>query len=92
MKTVNTKVEVYHFEPFLNSHEAAKLFGINHKTLQNLARRGEVPAHKIGDLWRFRASELDAWARGKVPSDRHSRREPEKETSCSRERDTNKVV
>ena len=53
------------FEPALTSEEAARLLNIHPKTLQRMARKGQVPAHRIGDLWRFRASELDAWFRGK---------------------------
>lgn len=49
------------FEPLLDSDEAAALLKIHPKTLQRMARRGEVPAIQIGKLWRFRASELDAW-------------------------------
>ena len=30
------------FEPLLNSHQAAQLLDIHHKTLQKLARRGEI--------------------------------------------------
>ena len=53
------------FEPVLTSEEAARLLNIHPKTLQRMARKGQVPARRIGDLWRFRASELDAWFRGK---------------------------
>lgn len=49
------------FEPLLDSKAAAKLIGIHEKTIQKLARAGKVPAGRIGDLWRFRASELDDW-------------------------------
>ncbi len=49
------------FEPLLDSDEAAALLKIHPKTLQRMARRGEIPAIQIGKLWRFRASELDAW-------------------------------
>src|SRR5690242_21560135 len=49
------------FEPLLDSDEAATLLKIHPKTLQRMARRGEIPAIQIGKLWRFRASELDAW-------------------------------
>ena len=50
-----------HFERFLNSREAAALLQIHPKTLQRLARKGEICAMRIGKLWRFRASDLDAW-------------------------------
>ena len=49
------------FEPLLDSDEAAALLKIHPKTLQRMARRGEIPAIQIGKLWRFRASELNAW-------------------------------
>jgi excisionase family DNA binding protein len=50
-----------HFERFLDSHQAAELLQIHPKTLQRLARKGEIRAMRIGKLWRFRTSDLDAW-------------------------------
>ena len=44
------------FEPLLKTEQAASLLGVHPKTLQRLAREGKVPARRIGDLWRFRAS------------------------------------
>lgn len=52
-----------YFEPLLDDEQAAVLLGIHPKTLQRLARTGEIPAHRIGRFWRYRASELDAWLR-----------------------------
>jgi excisionase family DNA binding protein len=49
-----------HFERFLDSRQAAALLQIHPKTLQRLARKGEIRAMRIGKLWRFRASDLDA--------------------------------
>ncbi len=49
------------FEPLLDSEEAAALLKIHPKTLQKLARNGEVEAIHIGKLWRFRASALNRW-------------------------------
>jgi excisionase family DNA binding protein len=60
------------FEPVLNTEEAAALLQIHPKTLQKMAREGVVPAFRIGDLWRFRASALDEWLRSGVSSKRHS--------------------
>ena len=51
----------FEFEPLLDSEEAAALLKIHPKTLQKLARQGEVTAIQIGKLWRFRASALDEW-------------------------------
>ena len=49
------------FEPLLDSDEAAALLRIHPKTLQRMARRGEIPGIQIGKLWRFRASTLNGW-------------------------------
>lgn len=48
-------------EPLLDSEEAAALLKIHPKTLQRMARRGEIPGIQIGKLWRFRASDLAQW-------------------------------
>ena len=64
------------FESILTSYQAAALLQIHPKTLQRMARQGRIPAHRVGDLWRFRASELNAWLRTTVVSSkRHSCRE-----------------
>jgi excisionase family DNA binding protein len=54
------------FERLLDSDEAAALLGIHKKTLQRMARSGEVPGVQIGDLWRFRASTLNEWFGSKL--------------------------
>jgi excisionase family DNA binding protein len=56
------------FEQLLDSDEAAALLKIHPKTLQKMARNGEVPGFQIGDLWRFRASALNEWLAAKVAS------------------------
>ena len=50
-----------HFEPLLESEEAAALLKIHPKTLQRMARNGEIKGIRIGKLWRFRASSLNRW-------------------------------
>jgi excisionase family DNA binding protein len=50
------------FEPLLNDEQAANfLGGLHPKTVQRMARRGELPAYRIGKYWRYRASELNHW-------------------------------
>lgn len=53
-------------EPLLDSAEAAQLLRIHPKTLQRMARRGEVPAIQIGKLWRFSSSALLSWEQEKL--------------------------
>jgi excisionase family DNA binding protein len=59
-----------HFERFLNSREAAALLQVHPKTLQRLARKGEMRAMRIGKLWRFRASDLHAWVELRLKNNR----------------------
>lgn len=46
------------FESLIDTEEAAALLQIHPKTLQRMARRGEVRGYQLGKLWRFRASDL----------------------------------
>jgi len=45
-------------EPLIDTEEAAALLRIHPKTLQRMARRGEVRGYQLGKLWRFRPSDL----------------------------------
>ena len=56
------------FEQLLDSDEAAALLKIHPKTLQKMARNGEITGVQIGKLWRFRASVLNAWLAHKMAS------------------------
>lgn len=50
------------YERLMNDIEAAQfLGGLHPKTVQRMARHGELPAYRIGRYWRFRASELSVW-------------------------------
>lgn len=49
------------FEQLVTSRVAAPLVQIHYKTLEEMARAGEVPAIKIGKSWLFRMSLLNKW-------------------------------
>jgi len=51
-----TDVPDTRFEQLLDSDEAASLLKIHPKSLQQMARSGEIAGVRIGKLWRFRAS------------------------------------
>jgi excisionase family DNA binding protein len=51
--------ELKFIEPFLDSDQAAAILRIHPKTLQRLARCGQVTGYRIGKLWRFHASDLE---------------------------------
>jgi excisionase family DNA binding protein len=44
--------------------EAAALLGAHEQTVRKLARRGEIPAFKVGADWRFRREALIRWTEG----------------------------
>ena len=50
-------------EKWININEAAEFFGVKPSTIRDWIRKGkDIPAQKIGKAWRFKYSELDAWA------------------------------
>ncbi len=53
-------------EPLLDSDQAAAILLLHPKTLQRMARRGDIRALQIGKVWRFRASVLDEWIQRKL--------------------------
>lgn len=56
-------------EPLLNDSEAAKfLGGLHPKSVQRMARRGELPHYRVGRYYRYRASQLNDWLCGKFTS------------------------
>ena len=48
----------------LNTEEAAQFLGISAFTIREYAKRGSIPANKIGKSWRFYKPDLVAWVRG----------------------------
>ena len=48
-------------EPLITADRAAELLRLHPKTVKKLAQAGELPGMKIGRVWRFRESSLDAW-------------------------------
>jgi excisionase family DNA binding protein len=50
-------------ERVVDSEEAARFLNINPKTLQKMAGNGNLPAYRIGKLWKFRISDPDGWLR-----------------------------
>jgi len=52
-------------EPFVDAERAATFLALSRKTLLALSRKGNLPAHPIGQgprkIWRFRLSELSRW-------------------------------
>ena len=51
----------FEFEPLLDSTQAAELMHLHPESIKRLARTGRIVAAKIGGVWRFRVSALEAY-------------------------------
>jgi len=50
-------------ERWLSVEQIAAPLGGNRDTIYKRIDRKKMPAHKIGRLWKFPASEVDAWVK-----------------------------
>jgi excisionase family DNA binding protein len=64
-------------EPLIDAQSAARLLRLHPVTVREMAGRGEIPALRIGRVWRFRASSLDAWIDSQLQWERHPHSEDE---------------
>lgn len=59
-------------EPYVDSFAASKFLGLAPRTLNEMARRGRIPAYPFGEgqrkTWRFKLSDLDSWMNSRAQS------------------------
>jgi len=48
-------------EKLLTLQQVSEKLQISENTLYKLARKGEIPAIKIGNQWRFKAQDIERW-------------------------------
>jgi excisionase family DNA binding protein len=67
-------------ERWLSVEEIAVHMGVSKETVYRWLERGKIPAHRIGKLWKFKASEVDEWVKsgGAVAISDSSREEVER--------------
>ena len=46
---------------WIGIEQAAQYLDVNKDTIRNWIKKGNIPAHKVGKLWKFRKTELDEW-------------------------------
>ncbi|MFN7727837.1 MAG: helix-turn-helix domain-containing protein [Bdellovibrio sp.] len=51
----------YQVEPWLSVEEIAKHLGVSKESIYRWLERKTIPAHRVGKLWKFKASEVDQW-------------------------------
>lgn len=63
-------------EPWASVEEVAKHLGVAKDSVYRWIDHRSLPAHRIGRLWKFKLSEVDAWVRaGGVGADEDDPRE-----------------
>lgn len=62
-------------EPLVDAKVVAPILNCSVKTVLRLAAKGDIPAKRIGKLWKFRLSTVDAWVSSGVQFPRHPRPE-----------------
>lgn len=60
-------------EEILTIEEVAKYLRVSERTVYDWAQKGEIPAGKIGTVWRFKKSEIEKWVNDRLSG--HSRAE-----------------
>ena len=60
-------------EPWLSADDIAAHLGITKDTVYTWIAEKAMPAHKVGRLWKFQASEIDDWVRAGAAASDHGR-------------------
>lgn len=47
--------------PLLTVREVARILRLEATTVRGMAKRQEIPAIKVGKVWRFKRSEIEKW-------------------------------
>ena len=50
-------------EPWLSADDIAAHLGVTKDTVYAWIAEKDMPAHKVGRLWKFQATEIDDWVR-----------------------------
>ena len=50
-------------DSWIGVEEAAAYLGVTKETIRNWIKKTDIPAHRIGKLWKCKRSELDEWVK-----------------------------
>ncbi len=50
-------------DSWISLEDAANYLGVKKETVRSWIKKTDIPAHKIGKLWKFKKSELDTWVK-----------------------------
>src|SRR5574344_2945736 len=55
-------------DEILTIEEVAKYLRVSERTVYDWAQKGEIPAGKIGTVWRFKKDEIEKWVNERLTS------------------------
>jgi len=61
---------------WLSVDEIAAYLGVKRHTIYKWIERKNMPAHKVGSLWKFKRDEIDLWVRTGEAAESGSPRKP----------------
>jgi len=64
-------------DDILTIEEVAKYLRVSERTVYDWAQKGEIPAGKIGTVWRFKKSEIEKWVNERLSSNIKEESNPE---------------
>jgi PTS system nitrogen regulatory IIA component len=59
-------------DDILTIEEVAKYLRVSERTVYDWAQKGEIPAGKIGTVWRFKRAEIEKWVNERLSPSSHS--------------------
>ena len=63
LKNGRTYAMENYMEDWIGIEAAANYLDVTKDTIRNWIKKTDIPAHKIGKLWKFKRVELDAWVK-----------------------------
>lgn len=60
---ISGEIKMSESERWLSVEEIAAHLGVSRETIYRWLEKKRIPAHRIGKLWKFQASEVDQWVR-----------------------------
>lgn len=64
-------------DDILTIEEVAKYLRVSERTIYDWAQKGEIPAGKIGTIWRFKKDDIEKWVNERLSSSTISNSQPE---------------
>lgn len=70
-------VVMQQIEPWFSVEEISRYLGVSKETVYRWLEKEQIPAHRLGKLWKFKPSEVDEWImRGGAGDEGMNQRKP----------------